>query len=328
MLALTDPLWSKLDHAYGLGDINETVAELVADWDEDVAAELFWGSLCHQSTLYGATYAAIPHLLAIAEPDDAGPQRKEIAIFLGAVALNAQQPCWGDDDHVSAEIMAGTALSGLPGTVEAWDRKLDGYRRLLAHCEAEISLSDGLRDLELPRYRRYLAQPSVDQRDLAKITTIREEFFGSLPAIRALSVQALGECTDADTARCLLSGVAACDGLIDVATLLFLGAEGGLTCRACQCSYEYALFGDQLAVYADDTDATEDRGLRDFQEGAPLRADGIVTPVESADQCRDPQTRALYVLAEEAAAEALPLLQALLGEFVCLGCGTRGPLGA
>lgn len=59
MMTLNNENWNFLKHAYGkAGDIPELIQSLDAD-DED---DLLFGYLCHQSTLYSATFAAMPHL--------------------------------------------------------------------------------------------------------------------------------------------------------------------------------------------------------------------------------------------------------------------------
>jgi len=64
------------------------LSTLAASWDDKTAKTLLWLELWHQNTCCGATYAAVPHLLKIAEPEENGRQRWEIALFLGQVALD------------------------------------------------------------------------------------------------------------------------------------------------------------------------------------------------------------------------------------------------
>jgi len=76
VLALDDPRWVELEHAYGnAGDIPVLLrsAESLAE-DVDYATEPYftlWSTLCHQDDIYTASYAAVPHLLALVE---ASPQ--------------------------------------------------------------------------------------------------------------------------------------------------------------------------------------------------------------------------------------------------------------
>ena len=86
MLELNDPLWNKLGE-----HVPTILAGLAASWDDETAKSLLFDDLCHQESCYGATYAAIPHLLKIAAPEGNRHQRQEIAYFLGFVrALRAR----------------------------------------------------------------------------------------------------------------------------------------------------------------------------------------------------------------------------------------------
>jgi hypothetical protein len=82
-LPLNDPLWKKLDDAHRDRDIAELLSEIADSWNEQTVNSLLFDCLCHQETCYGATYAAIPHLLNIAEPERNRHQRREIALFAG-----------------------------------------------------------------------------------------------------------------------------------------------------------------------------------------------------------------------------------------------------
>lgn len=72
MLALEDPLWGSLQHAYGdAADIPVLLTALASAPDKpaDATAEPWyslWSDLCHQGDAYTASYAAVPHLVDIA----------------------------------------------------------------------------------------------------------------------------------------------------------------------------------------------------------------------------------------------------------------------
>lgn len=78
MLALDDPFWLQLNHAYGLAsDIPNLLRNLALSPGQtsDDQAEPWhslWSSLCHQGDVYTASYAAVPHLVQIAA-DTPGP---------------------------------------------------------------------------------------------------------------------------------------------------------------------------------------------------------------------------------------------------------------
>src|SRR5262252_7146310 len=76
-------------------------------------------------------------------------------------------------------------------------------------------------------------------------------------------------CSATQVGRYLLSGVAAADGLIGIASLLNRGCDGQFMCASCGCGYEFIRFGERIVVYADTP--REDKALSDFRDGAPSR---------------------------------------------------------
>lgn len=75
MLDLDSPRWQEMEHAYGdASDIPALLRLLevqtsLGQTNEDARQELWyslWGALCHQSTVYPASYAAVPHIVRIA----------------------------------------------------------------------------------------------------------------------------------------------------------------------------------------------------------------------------------------------------------------------
>ncbi len=73
MLSLDDPRWSELSHAYGSAADIPALLKQAAD---DPSPKLdyrtppwfdLWSALCHQGDAYSASFAALPHLIAIAE---------------------------------------------------------------------------------------------------------------------------------------------------------------------------------------------------------------------------------------------------------------------
>jgi hypothetical protein len=73
MLALDDPRWTTLTHAYGpAGDtprLLEQLAQTMGEPKRGPQAEpwsTLWSSLCHQSDVFTASYAAVPHLIQMA----------------------------------------------------------------------------------------------------------------------------------------------------------------------------------------------------------------------------------------------------------------------
>ncbi len=93
MLSLDDDArWTEIAHAYGpAGDVPDLLRALARGEDRDPrpgALDLWdriWSALCHQGTTYGASYAAVPHVVAIG---GARPRAEQVPFwsFVGAVA--------------------------------------------------------------------------------------------------------------------------------------------------------------------------------------------------------------------------------------------------
>ena len=72
MLPLDDPQWSSLADAYGAASgIPDLLRALAADPRPKPGYEAepwfsLWSGLCHQDDVYTASYAAVPHIVAIA----------------------------------------------------------------------------------------------------------------------------------------------------------------------------------------------------------------------------------------------------------------------
>ena len=90
MLGFDDPRWKELLTAYGsAADVLEKFRRLLEQpsWKDgrlDDPDDLLYGSLCHQGTVYTATFAAVPHFIELArrlEPR----KRLDLLIFAGDV---------------------------------------------------------------------------------------------------------------------------------------------------------------------------------------------------------------------------------------------------
>lgn len=69
MLSLTSERWSELQHAYGsAADTPALLARLYAVAPTEVTGEPWsslWGALAHQGDVYSASFAAVPHVVAV-----------------------------------------------------------------------------------------------------------------------------------------------------------------------------------------------------------------------------------------------------------------------
>jgi hypothetical protein len=118
MLALDDPKWAKLDHAYGTAeDIPPLLADLArlpeGEGDREPWPAL-WSALAHQGEVYPASFAAVPHVVEVLA---AAPGRAPVVFF--------QFPAWVEicrrrqQAEVPEEISPAyyAALERLPGLV-------------------------------------------------------------------------------------------------------------------------------------------------------------------------------------------------------------------
>lgn len=326
MLPLDHPLWKKLDDAHRDRDIPQLLAKLSGTWDDESAKSLFWDCLCHQGTCYGATYAAIPHLLKIAQVDANRHQRLEIALFCGYVVLNALKP---------ANQGEGQALSGLPHTLKEWDEKLDCFRGLVAHFEDPgRRASHYERTTLLPRYKQILLAGPVIRADLGTIDEIRLEFLSSLSTVSKTCERALLENPERENVVMpLLGGIAAAEGHRDLSHLFFQAQEGWLKCARCGLDYQYALLGGQVALYAEERSSIpaagiDQRPLLDMKEGTASRSDGIMTPIIDGKGLVASIGR-LILLADRAQSRVpAVLLRNFLGSFHCRRCDAEVPVYA
>jgi hypothetical protein len=81
--------WSALRHAYGsASDVPGLLAQLAPDPKSNVWHDL-WSCLCHQGTVYSASFAALPILLETAKGWK--PQERTMVIILAASIISSQE---------------------------------------------------------------------------------------------------------------------------------------------------------------------------------------------------------------------------------------------
>ncbi len=87
---LDDIPWATLHHAYGTAEDTPTHLRAMCDPDDDVfeqAMEALWASICHQGSIYEASYYVIPFLVEIL--DEAPESRRErLLMFLAELACH------------------------------------------------------------------------------------------------------------------------------------------------------------------------------------------------------------------------------------------------
>ena len=127
MLPLDNPRWNRLQHAYGTADDIPALLRQLEDFPPDEAeAEpwfTIWSALAHQGDVYDGSFAAVPHVVAIA---CASPEAASLSF------LNF--PAWVEicrakkDLAVPADLAPAyhAALARIPGLIaamsdRAWD---------------------------------------------------------------------------------------------------------------------------------------------------------------------------------------------------------------
>lgn len=158
MLGLDDPRWNALDHAYGpAGDVPDLLRAVERGeqelWDELVPC------LCHQGTVYTASYAALPHIVRIGAAE---PLAEQVLFwsFVGAVALSREAAPVPDDlrqayEEALARAHELTLACLVPGLDEATGLELlialAGIRRLPAIADALRCLREETVSTNCPR---------------------------------------------------------------------------------------------------------------------------------------------------------------------------------
>ena len=131
MLDLGSPKWKNLSHAYGSADdIPELLRQLkTAPPPKNYQSEPWfslWSSLCHQSDVYTASYAAIPHIVAIAKTKNLKERFDHLHFIAFVEACRHRKkapsiPAFLKKDYRSALEQAGKLT--LECLIENWDEK-------------------------------------------------------------------------------------------------------------------------------------------------------------------------------------------------------------
>lgn len=114
MLALDDPSWTTLHCAHGdARGMPALLAQLdgaTEDWQSEPWHSL-WSALCHQDAVYSASFAAVPHIVAILAE---APERATPSHFLLPACIELARAA--HDAAIPAHLIDGyvTALARLP----------------------------------------------------------------------------------------------------------------------------------------------------------------------------------------------------------------------
>jgi hypothetical protein len=84
VIELDSNRWSDLEHAYGTASDVPAMLRRISTGDGDAVNELF-GSVCHQGSIYSASYAVVAHLIIAAKAVTDPNLRAEILILVGSI---------------------------------------------------------------------------------------------------------------------------------------------------------------------------------------------------------------------------------------------------
>ena len=129
MLSLSDPKWAQLHHAYGAAADGPALLACAATerrpgHHRDSAWFELWSALCHQGDAYTASFAAVPHLVALV-PEALARHSYEPLLLAGSIEqarLERRAPPVPEDLALgytnAVEIARGLAQQALP---RAWN---------------------------------------------------------------------------------------------------------------------------------------------------------------------------------------------------------------
>ena len=136
--------WPKLSHAYGAADnipalLERARTDLRPGHVPGTAWFDLWSALCHQGDTYGASYAAMPTLVQIAEARRRIPQQFDCLHLIGCIELarlERRGPPLADelDETYRAAVMQAVKLVK-EALAEQWP---DEYREALQACLAAL----------------------------------------------------------------------------------------------------------------------------------------------------------------------------------------------
>ena len=158
MLERDDPAWRTLGHAYGVAedipsllDALDACHPLPARWQDEPLASL-WQALCHQTSIFDASYAAVPHLIEIAARRPAVERAWVLHLVgsivayapLGAALPEALRQAYESARARGAELVRATLAATRP------ERLRDGLLLMadLAACRGHARLARAIMAME------------------------------------------------------------------------------------------------------------------------------------------------------------------------------------
>ncbi|MER5419052.1 hypothetical protein [Streptosporangium roseum] len=138
--------WSQLSHAYGSAeDLPALLDQIEADPNAERWNDL-WSALCHQGSVYSASFAALPRLTTIAAAGDEN-ERLHALLLAGAIIAGA------DQSHGVGDVRDKYAIE-----IAALLRMADEHLRMLSDRADYIYLLEAILSFEgIPVWCEYLA---------------------------------------------------------------------------------------------------------------------------------------------------------------------------
>ncbi|MFJ9589270.1 hypothetical protein [Streptomyces acidicola] len=102
--------WSRLSHAYGSAEDIPALLDRIASEPSSELWNDLWSSLCHQGSVYSASFAALPWLAGTAGSDDR-EQAVSALTLAGAIMAGAGPGPEADDVRVEHAAVVATLLS-------------------------------------------------------------------------------------------------------------------------------------------------------------------------------------------------------------------------
>ena len=174
MLSLDDTKWGSLKDAYGDGS---KIPQLLRQLSQFPAHDNYrsepyfslWSALCHQGDVYQASYAAVPHIVAIVR---AAPMRAHWSAILLVCAIEIARVN-GKGPQIAKELQAeyAAALAALPEIIAAlcaqrWDESFTRTcAAALAVSKGQPALAEAILELEPDRlkdFRRWIEELEGD----------------------------------------------------------------------------------------------------------------------------------------------------------------------
>jgi hypothetical protein len=119
MLSLTDTRWEQLHHAFGPAHDVPGILQQLQEGNTQDKDDLFYGMLCHQYTVYDATFAAMPAVFRLLEEQEDVPTIIDILNFCAVVyafdyedhPASSPSPLWYEPLRKNRQLDLGTLLN-------------------------------------------------------------------------------------------------------------------------------------------------------------------------------------------------------------------------